>query len=129
VRAHIKEQPQAFQRFNASWTPTILIVDPSGKERYRVEGFLPVDDLLAQLELGLARWAFEREDYAEAERLYRKTCESHPKSTGAAEACYWAGVAAYKATHDAKKLNETEKLLKSRYPDSEWAKKASVWAA
>ena len=111
------------------WTPTILILDPSGKERYRIEGFLPLDDFLAKLEMGLARWAFEREDYVEAERLFRKTCEAHPKSTGAAEACYWAGVAAYKGTHDAKKLNETEKLLKARYPDSEWAKKASVWAA
>lgn len=29
-RAHIKEQPETFDRFNAQWTPTIVIADGKG---------------------------------------------------------------------------------------------------
>lgn len=87
-----------------------------------------MNDFVAQLELGLAKWAFERKDYVEAERRFRSTCESHPDSGAAPEACYWAGVSSYKATHAPRALADTATILKARYPESEWAKKASVWA-
>jgi hypothetical protein len=45
VRLHIKEQPAAFTRFGVSWTPTIIPMSPDGLERYRVEGFLPAEEL------------------------------------------------------------------------------------
>jgi hypothetical protein len=41
--------------------------------------------------------------------------------------CYWAGVAASKGSDDPQHLGSTGELLKRRYPDSEWARKASVW--
>ena len=129
VRAHIKEQPEVFSRFRASWTPTQIFLDKDGVERYRIEGFLPVEDFLAQLEMGLGRLKFEREDYEGAERAFHDVCDGHPGAGAAAEACYWAGVAAYKARHTAEPLAETAKLLRERYPESEWTKKASVWAA
>ena len=46
----------------------------------------------------------------------------------AAEALYWAGVAKYKATGDAAALGETAEAFSTRFRDSPWAKKASVWA-
>ena len=46
-------------------------------------------------------------------------CDEYPKSGGAPEACYWAGVAAYKDTNDPQHLGATGELLKTRYPDSE----------
>ena len=94
-----------------------------------MEGFLPVEDFMAQLELGLAKVAFDDKDFPVAERRFRSVCDGHPNAGAAPEACYWAGVSAYKATNDPKPLRETAALLEKRYPSSEWARKASVWAA
>jgi len=126
VKVHIKEAPQVFERFHALWTPTQLILEPDGTERFRIEGFLPVEDFLAELELGVGRFLFEREDYEGAERRFQSVCQSHPKAGAAPQACYWAGVSAYKA-HQAP-LHDTAVLLRERYPESEWTRKASVWA-
>ena len=132
VRIHVREQADEFKRlgarFNAQWTPTILIVDRDGEARHRIEGFLPADDLLAQLTLGLAHSAFARQDFAGAERWYRAVLEEHPQTETAAEALYWAGVSRYKASGDASALADTAAQFSQRYRDSSWAKKASVWA-
>jgi len=128
VKVHIKEQKPIFQRFNAQWTPTLLVLDADGVERHRIEGFLPVDDFLAQLEMGLARLAFQKASYGEAEKRFRSVCEAHAKSGAAPEACYWAGVSAYKASNDPAPLKATAQRLAKAYPDSEWTRKASVWA-
>jgi hypothetical protein len=131
VRVHVKDNADAFAKlgetFNAQWTPTILIVDSSGAERHRIEGFLPVDDFLSQLSVGLAKAAFARKDHAVAERLYREVVERYPATDAAPEAQYWAGVSRYRATNDAGALKETAQAFAQRYQDSAWAKKASVW--
>ncbi len=127
VKIHIKEQKPTFQRFNAQWTPTLIVLDPDGAERHRIEGFLPVDDFLAQLELGLARLAFQGASYGEAEKRFRSVCEAHAGSGAAPEACYGAGVSAYKASNDPAPLKATAQKLQKGYPESEWTRKASVW--
>ena len=127
VKIHVKERQKDFERFGAQWTPTAIILDPSGKEQHRFEGFLPADDFLAQLHLGLARSAFGRQNFGEAEKRFRAIVDQFPKTDAAPEALYWAGVSKYKATNDAAALVETEKNFKSRYTDTTWAKKASVW--
>jgi len=129
VKIHIKEQPKTFERFGAQWTPTIVILDPDGAERHRFEGFLPADDFLAQLKLGLAHSAFARQQWEEAERRFRDIIQTLPESDAAPEALYWAGVAKYKGSGNAAALNDTAKQFKQRYAQSTWAKKASVWAA
>jgi len=102
-------------------------MDTEGTERHRIEGFLPIEDFLAQLELGLAKLAFQKQKYGEAEKQFRSTCQIYPESGAAPEACYWAGVSAYKATNKPEPLAEAGKLLKEKYSESEWARKASVW--
>ncbi len=129
MKAHIKEQKQTFQRFNAQWTPTQIVLDSDGVERHRIEGFLPVDDLLAQLQLGLGKLSFQQQKYDVAEKRFRAVCEGCASSGAAPEACYWAGVSAYKAANDPAPLRETARLLKDRYPESEWSRKASVWSS
>jgi TolA-binding protein len=133
VRVHVKDQAGEFkrlgERFNAQWTPTILLVDSNGDERHRVEGFLPADEFLPQLEIGAAHSAFAGRDFAGAERRFRAIVDGHAKSDVAAEALYWAGVARYKATGDASALSDTARAFSESYSQSTWAKKASVWAA
>jgi hypothetical protein len=131
ARVHVKDPGNAFQRiserFKAPWTPTILLLDADGVEQHRVEGFLPADDLLAQLMLGRAHMAFNQRQYDDAERLFREVVEKLPNSDAAPEALYWAGVAPYKATGDPSSLKATGQAFAKRYKESTWAKKASVW--
>jgi hypothetical protein len=129
VKIHIKEQAAAFERFGAQWTPTLIVLDPEGTERYRFEGYLPAAEFLAQLELGLAKSDFAHNRFAEAERRFRRIVQEFADTDAAAEALYWAGVSKYKATGDATALSDTAREFQSRYRDSSWAKKASVWAA
>ena len=129
VKIHIKENHAGFERFGVQWTPTIVIADGDGKEHYRFEGYLPVEEFLPQLELGLGRLAFNKGDWAKAERLFREVAEKYPKSDAAPEALYFAGAAKYKASGDPGALRETAGAFRSRYADTAWAKKASVWAA
>ena len=132
ARVHVKDDAAAFKKYgeqyNVHWTPTILELDPNGQEFYRVEGFLPNDDFLAQLMLGRAHMDFKKGNFAEAEKRFREIVEKLPKSEAAPEAMYWAGVSRYKATNDATALKETAKSFSQRYNDSSWAKKASIWA-
>jgi thioredoxin-like negative regulator of GroEL len=129
VKVHIKEKPEVFQRFGVQWTPTVQVLDPDGSKRHQFEGFLPADDFLAQLLLGLAHSAFARQDWTRAEELYRKIVEELPNTDAAPEALYWAGVAKYKASGNAAALGETAQQFKNNYTQTAWAKKASVWAA
>ncbi len=131
VRVHVRDHAEEFRRladrYDAHWTPMILMLDSSGEERHRVEGFLPVEDLVPQLEFGLARLAFSRGDFEDAEKRFRHVVEDAPGSDVAPEALYWAGVARYKATDDAKALADPAAAFHDRYQDTTWAKKASVW--
>ena len=131
ARVHVKDDPQEFkryaERYQAPWTPTILLLDPDGVAHYRIEGFLPAEDLLAQLMLGRARLAFDQLQWAEAERRFKEIVERFPQTDAAAEALYWAGVAPYKATGDPAWLKRTAQAFQQRYQDTPWAKKASVW--
>lgn len=123
----MKENPQGFERFGAQWTPTVIVAEPNGTERYRFEGYLPPEDFMANLALGLAKAAFARGEWAQAERGFRTVLERHAESDVAPEALYWAGVSRYKGTSDAAALQETGKAFQERYQASSWAKKASVW--
>jgi TolA-binding protein len=131
ARVHVKEQAEEYRRFSerygALWTPTTLVLDENGVEQHRIEGFLPVDDFLAQLELGLAHSAFKHEKWDEAERRFREIVERYPSSDAAPEAQYWAGVARYKGSGKPEALGDTARAFQERYQNTSWAKKASVW--
>jgi TolA-binding protein len=53
--------------------------------------------------------------------------ENHSTTDAAPEALYWAGVARYKAMNDPTALSATAEEFRTRYSDTSWAKKASVW--
>lgn len=131
VRVHVRDQAEDFhrlgKRFGAEWTPTILMLDSSGEERHRIEGFLPAEDFLPQLGLGLGRIHFSAGRFQDAEDQYREVVERHPDGDAAPEALYWAGVSKYKRTNEASALGEITRAFEEQYTDTPWAKKASVW--
>ena len=131
ARVHVKDDAALFQKYgeqySAQWTPTILELDSEGVERHRIEGFLPTDDFLGQLILGRGKIAFQEKKWDDAIKLFRRVYEELPESDAAAEALYWTGVSRYKSTNDATALKETARAFSTRYADSTWAKKASIW--
>jgi len=102
-----------------------VVADGKGTERHRIEGFLPAEDFLAQLKLGLAHATRLGGDFQEAEKRYRELAAG--SDDVAAESLYWAGVSKYKATNDAASLGDTATEFTKRFTDSAWAKKSSVW--
>ena len=131
VRVHVKDDAEAWktvgQELGVQWTPTVLIVGGDGKEHHRIEGFLPADEFLAQLMIGLAKAAFSAGRFDDAERRYRDVLEQLPETESAAEAQYWSGVSRYKGSNDPTALTDTAAAFTNRYQESSWAKKASVW--
>ena len=124
----MKTHPEAMGRFHVDWTPTILILDSEGNERHRIEGFLPNDDFLAQLHLGLAHAAFTAGKFEQAAERFDRIVRDLPATDAAPEAQYWAGVSRYKATGSGDALKATADAFKQRYGDTPWAKKASIWS-
>jgi len=90
VKIHVKENRAGFERFGAHWTPTVIVADPEGAERYRFEGYLPADEFMAQLQLGLAKIVFVKHEFGKAEQLYSGIVTHFPNTAAAPESLYWA---------------------------------------
>ena len=127
VRAHIKEQPTMWPRLGARWTPTVMFLDHKGVEQHRIEGFLPTDEFLGQLHLGLGYAAVGTKDFATPERRFGIAAEQYPRTAAGPEGLYWKGVARYSASHDVKELQELARVFSQRYTDTAWAKRTEVW--
>ena len=124
----MKENPKNFHRFNVVWTPTVLVMDPKGDERSRLEGYLSKEEFQAHLEMGLSRVAFMQKNWGDAERRYDSIIERYPKSIYAPQAVYWRGVSRYSESHDGAELANTAKVLAEKYPGTEWALRSVPWA-
>ena len=125
---HIKENARNFHRFEAVWTPTVLVLAADGKERGRLEGYLPKNEFRAFLEIGLARVDFMQKKWSDAEGRYNAVVENHPNSKFAAEAIYYRGVSRYSQSHDSGDLAATAQVLADKYTGSEWQLRSLPWA-
>ena len=102
-------------------------MDADGKERWRLEGYLSKDEFRVNVEMGLARVAFTKKKFAEAESLYSEIVERYPDSKFAPEAIYWKGVSRYNVTHDHAELGSVAKVFTENHQDSIWAEKSVPW--
>jgi hypothetical protein len=127
LHVHIKDDPKNFHRFDAVWTPTILVMDPDGNERKRLEGYLPRDEFNVFLELGLARVAFMNKDWATAEKHFSNVLDQFPSSKFAPEAIYYHGVSRYSASHDGGELARTAATLNEKYVGDQWQLRSLPW--
>jgi len=105
----------------------VLLLDSAGKERVRLEGYLPNNDFVAALMSGLGRIAFVQKEYSDAKRWYADVIAGFANSHFAPEAMYWRAVAQYKATNDHTVLGKAAEELRNTYPSSVWASKAIPW--
>lgn len=102
-----------------------MVMDSSGEERWRLEGYLPKDDFNAFLELGLARVAFMKKDWQAAAQHFASVANNG--SIYAAEGVYYEGVSRYSASHDHTILGDTAKALKERFDGNEWQLRSIPW--
>ena len=114
--------------FNVKWTPTVIVLDEDGKEHSRTVGFLPPEEFVASLLLGITKVYFDLNRLSEALTNAEKCIADYPKSRATPEAIYLQGVAGYKSTHDPKHLKATYQRLHAEYPASEWAERAQPYS-
>jgi tetratricopeptide (TPR) repeat protein len=113
--------------FNLQWTPTLIILDTDGKEHHRAIGFLPPEDLIPMLMVGIGKCYFDSQQFDKTISTLEKLLAQYAKSDAAPEAVYLLGVARYKSTHDPKPLKQAYERLASQYAASEWTKRASPY--
>jgi tetratricopeptide (TPR) repeat protein len=126
VRVLITSQPLP-QQFKVQWTPALVLLDAEGEEHHRTVGFLPPEELIPSLMLGIAKSYFDRGQFSLAAKFLEELLAEYPKSGAAPEATYYLGVTHYKNTHDPSALKQAAKALQGNYPETEWAKRASVY--
>jgi TolA-binding protein len=76
--------------------------------------------------MALARIAFKEKRWGDAELVYDEVA-NESDTAAAAEAAYWAAVSHYQGTNDHTALGRVAEMLKQKYPDDLWTKKASPW--
>ncbi len=116
-------------KFGIKWTPTFIVHDPEGKEHHRFVGYVPADDLYAHLGLGLGKILYDGDRLEEAASRFETVIRRHPDAGAAPEAVFLSGVADFKRTHDPKALRRVWDRLSTRYPQSEWTRRAEPYSA
>jgi hypothetical protein len=117
------------QRYGVTWTPTFLVLDADGKEHHRFVGYVPPDDLFANLGLGKGKLLFDSGRLPDAIAQFRTVIDRHPDAGATPEAAFLLGAAGYRHTQDPKELRRAYETLKAKYPQSEWARRADPYSA
>ena len=119
-------QPYA-SAYSVKWTPTMIVLDGDGKEHHRIVGFLPPEEFIPGLLLGIGKTAFDRDELDRAAADLDKIVSAYPRSAAAPEAMYLRGVVQFKKSHQGEPLKAAFEQLKRDYPESEWAKRAAPY--
>ncbi len=114
--------------FNVKWTPTVITLDHEGKEHHRTIGFLPPEEFIPSLMLGIAKSHFDHSEFKEAIAMFDRLLKEYPKADAAPEAIYLRGVSEYQITHSPEHLKKAYERLKSEFPSSEWVKRAKPYS-
>jgi hypothetical protein len=121
------ENTQLCSRFNITWTPTLVTLDDEGGEHHRTVGFLPPEELVPSLLLGIAKSHFELEHFTEALQHLGQLVDEYPHSKAVPEAIFFKGVCRYKDTQNPAPLKEAFEQLTAVCPDSEWTQRATPY--
>lgn len=126
VQFNVIDEPEWKERFNSSWTPTLIVQDPEGREHRRSQGYLDPERFVGEMALAYLKDAVDRQDFKEAMRRSEEAFEmTQGDEAREPEARYWAAVAAYKGSDDSdNNLSEGWNRLIDEFPQSEWAKRA-----
>jgi hypothetical protein len=126
VRVKVKENQGLVDAYFVSWTPNVVVADENGKVHYRVEGYLPPEDFLAYLSLGVGKYWFNRKQFPQPGGRFEEVARRHPGTEAGAEALFWLGVVRYKRSHDPAQLRACWQRLDQEYPTSAWTRRTQI---
>jgi hypothetical protein len=119
----VESNQPLLERYRHVWTPDLRILDLDGTELYRWSGYLPPAEFAPQLIAAVAHARLRRKEYDKAKALYEEVIRRFPTSLVAAEAEYYVGVSAYRASHSSSDLLKAWHELEKSHPESEWTVK------
>jgi len=100
------------------------MLDIMGKEHCRAVGFVPAEEMIPLLLLGMAKICLDLDDLDQAMVNFDQVILTYPKSHSAPEAIYLRGVTGYLASHSVEHLKGLHKKLRDEYPQSVWAQRS-----
>lgn len=115
-----EDNAELAQHYLQVWTPTVHLLLPDGRSAHEHVGYLPPDEFLAELELGVAISHLKRRDFGRAAEWFERLRDERPTSHVAAEAAYWAAISRYNESGQRDGLLKGWRALRLRYPDSVW---------
>src|SRR5918992_654184 len=125
IQFNVTEEPDAMDRFNSSWTPTLIVQDAEAREYRRSLGYLDAPRFLGEMALGRLAEPIHRRNYAAApDRAADALKVTKGDRWREPEARYFAAVVDYKTANDVAKLLEGWTRLMDEFPESDWARKA-----
>ena len=71
--------------FNVQWTPTLVILDSEGQEHHRTTGFLPPEEFMAMVLLGIGKLRFDQGKFEAAIEKMDRVLAEYPQSDSAPE--------------------------------------------
>jgi TolA-binding protein len=110
--------------FTVRWTPTLVVLDTTGKEHSRTIGYIAPEEFIPTMLLGVAKMHFDLRKFDQAVLALEKIINLYPWSFVAPEAVYFHGVCGYKTTHEARPLKKAYEHIAKEYPHSEWVRRA-----
>jgi len=124
VQFNVVEQPDVMAQFNSSWTPTLILRDPEGREHRRAEGYFDPKRFIAEMSIGLLKAAINWQNFDAAKQRAPAVLEATKGDREREpEAIYWASVADYKGSHDPANLLRGWNRILDEFPASDWARR------
>ena len=87
-------------RINIKWTPTLVTAYWNVIEHHLTVGFLPPEELIPSILLGMAKTFFELDQFPASIQALEKVTAAYPKSGATPEALFLLGVSRFKNTND-----------------------------
>lgn len=112
-------------RFGSFWTPACFTLDERGRIARRNYGYIPPDEMVAELHLAHGQYCLMTQDYASAFDHFTQVQRDWPNSRSIEEALYWMGVSAYKRDGKPDGLIKHWHELRDKNQSSPWWVRAS----
>ena len=109
------------------WSPTFVVLDYHLSEMRRIVGYLPPEELLAELTISEGLIELLHTNAHGAYLKFESVIDDFSETHAAPEALYWLGVAAFRRNgRSLKALIPKWQAIYDRYPQSVWWTKADV---